>query len=40
MSVLVQQNTIGALKVPREVAPVQLSTIGALGTLCCYRRVL
>ena len=40
MSVLVQQNTIGTLEVPLEVVPVQLSTIGALWTLCWYRRVL
>ena len=40
MSVLVQQNTIGTLEVPLEVVPVQLNTIGALGTLCWYRRVL
>ena len=36
----VQQNTIGTLEVPLEVVPVQLSTLGALGTLCWYRRVL
>ena len=39
-TVLVQQNTIGTLEMPCEVVPVQLSTIGALGTLCWYRRVL
>ena len=42
-TVLVQQNIIGTLEMPRGgggVVPVQLSTIGALGTLCWYRREL
>ena len=39
-TVLVQQNIIGTLEKPWGVVPVQLSTIGALGTLCWYRKVL
>ena len=39
-TVLVQQDSIGTPEMPWEVVPVQLSTIGALGTLCWYRRVL
>ena len=39
-TVLVQQNIIGTLEMPWGVVLVQLSTIGALGTLCWYRRVL